>query len=206
MTKGIRSLFCSDRFKTKHVLNCHRDVHIRQADPDSSLLRKRKIIFCPKCDWSTKSNEDYARHLNQHNGVRPFTCEVCGSSFTSKTYLKVHSTVHTGEKPHECKQCDKAYRTKTMLNKHVMQKHGDERPFACELCPKAFKFSEKLRYHHQRAHSWWLVSERTRCELFSDGFRQCIISMMTIAAHARIIFTKVYMSWINMSDTYFVMW
>ena len=143
---------CPATFKTDSDLHGHRThVHIRQGGANNSLL-KRKLRFCPKCDWSTTRHTDYTRHLNQHNGVRPFVCEVCGASFTSKPYLKIHATMHSGEKPHVCKHCGKAFRIRSLLNKHVIQKHSDKRPFVCKLCPKTFKFSEQLRYH-QRAHS-----------------------------------------------------
>lgn len=45
-------------------------------------------------------------HLATHAGLRPYTCDTCGASFTKPYSLKKHKRIHTGERPYACDVCE----------------------------------------------------------------------------------------------------
>lgn len=55
------------------------------------------LHYCRRCnkDFSTKTN--LLRHIQTHDGVKPYQCNICGAGFTQNGSLKQHIFIHTGE-------------------------------------------------------------------------------------------------------------
>ncbi len=55
------------------------------------------LHYCRRCnkDFSTKTN--LLRHIQTHDGVKPYQCTICGAGFTQNGSLKQHIFIHTGE-------------------------------------------------------------------------------------------------------------
>ena len=49
-------------------------------------------------------------------GDKPFTCEICGRSFSQKNHLKRHHMIHTGERPFPCEVCGRSFYRKDKLS------------------------------------------------------------------------------------------
>lgn len=49
-------------------------------------------------------------------GDKPFTCEICGRSFSQKNHLKRHNMIHTGERPFPCEICGRSFYRKDKLS------------------------------------------------------------------------------------------
>jgi uncharacterized Zn-finger protein len=72
--------------------------------------------------------------------LRPFNCEFCNLTFTSKQFLKRHYVVHTDDRNYECSVCKKSYKYKKGLNRHYKKHHSNyyntnfkQLPIDCKL-------------------------------------------------------------------------
>ena len=60
--------------------------------------------------------------------MKPYKCNVCDTTFTSKNALKGHTHfVHEGLKPFKCDICDSKFPTKVVLKEHIETVHGRNR-------------------------------------------------------------------------------
>ncbi|XP_025093318.1 zinc finger protein with KRAB and SCAN domains 1-like isoform X34 [Pomacea canaliculata] len=67
---------------------CHSQTgmynHIRQSH------RKAFTYVCDKCSQGFVVRDNYIGHMNKHRGVKPFSCQECGSRYFCKSHLQRH--------------------------------------------------------------------------------------------------------------------
>ncbi|XP_050522048.1 gastrula zinc finger protein XlCGF7.1-like isoform X1 [Daktulosphaira vitifoliae] len=82
---------------------------------------------------------------------KPYNCNECEKTFSSKLYLNIHQKYHTNEKKFICPICKVSFSQKSNLKNHI-RVHTGERPFKCELCFKTF--ADQSNYcRHKKIHS-----------------------------------------------------
>ena len=74
----------------------------------------------PDCDKSFNRKRCLVAHLNMHNNVRRFVCQICSKKFRNKNHLFNHTNWHNGVRPHQCQMCEKSFLTKGNLTKHLV--------------------------------------------------------------------------------------
>ncbi|KDR24404.1 hypothetical protein L798_04357 [Zootermopsis nevadensis] len=129
---------CARRFHCEALLRQHERVH---------LPREERLIYpCDICSKKFSSKSAVSAHLKAvHFGERPFVCDQCGHSFTSKGILQEHLTIHSDETPFKCTQCKKSFKTKYRLKIHS-DTHR-ETPYQCPVCPLQLSTRRTLRMH-----------------------------------------------------------
>ena len=110
-----------------------------------------KPFTCAICGKSFTSSTDLKMHEKTHAGVTFFTCDVCGKSVTDSSSLRRHERIHTGVKPFTCVTCGKSFTRSSTLKVHE-RTHTGVRPFTCDVCGKSFTCPSNLK-QHERTHT-----------------------------------------------------
>lgn len=78
----------------------------------------------------------------------PFSCSLCGRTFSLRGNLLRHERIHRGDKPFRCRFCNKAFiqRTDVLAHERV---HTGEKPFACQFCGKRFPRRSTMKEHEK---------------------------------------------------------
>jgi len=157
---------CDKCFKTKAILNEHKQMHTggmlysctlcERRFTTQRYLRQHMNVHsskhkCTECGNFYSSSRSLTVHRRTHSGEKPFECTVCSKAFRTSGECVRHSRIHSGEKPHICSTCDKAFVKSADLIKHI-RVHMGEKPYKCSLCDKCFIQVTDLRRHKCRVH------------------------------------------------------
>ncbi|XP_062538529.1 zinc finger protein 2-like [Armigeres subalbatus] len=129
-----------------------------------------KPFVCPLCQKGFTQAGSLKQHLLIHQNLRPFVCSVCDQGFTQQKSLTFHMRRHTNEKPFVCPHCSYAFRQKDGLKRHLLVKHSanDAKMFDCDLCEKSFKTKYAMTVHRKRHDAGLLGSDGKKRKVLTD--------------------------------------
>lgn len=104
-----------------------------------------------QCNKRFKDAHGLKAHSHTHTGEKPWFCDFCAKSFTSKSNLEKHKrSIHQGLRPHSCQmpECDRSFPNASALKRHSLS-HTGAKPYSCEQCNKPFDRASELKSHEQ---------------------------------------------------------
>ncbi|KAI5095033.1 zinc finger protein 335 isoform X2 [Silurus meridionalis] len=152
---------CGSRFLSQEDLRFHVDSH-EGNDPER--------FKCQQCSYRCKRWSSLKEHMFNHQGTKPFKCDVCDYSSVYKKDVVRHSAVHNKEKSKKtgltpkvsefpCPVCHRVYPMQKRLTQH-MKTHSSEKPHMCDKflteitfilctlqCGKSFKKRYTFKMH-----------------------------------------------------------
>ncbi|XP_070199752.1 uncharacterized protein [Littorina saxatilis] len=118
-------------------------------------------------------------HLNQHDDVRPYVCEVCAKTYQSSRSFRQHMTkIHDyvrGAPPSQdrslsCQQCSFHATSRSKLSAHN-KVHTGQRKRICDICGMILSDRLSLKSHKNRRHDKRADEYLKACHLCEKRFR-----------------------------------
>nr|XP_014096012.1 zinc finger protein 420 [Bactrocera oleae]XP_014096013.1 zinc finger protein 420 [Bactrocera oleae]XP_014096014.1 zinc finger protein 420 [Bactrocera oleae]XP_036215911.1 zinc finger protein 420 [Bactrocera oleae] len=126
-----------------------------------------KPFTCNICGGTFSRYSSLWSHKKLHSGEKNYKCTICGLAFAKAVYLKNHARIHTGEKPYKCQTCGMQFSQSPHLKNHE-RTHSGERPYVCEVCDKGFARHATL-WNHRRIHTG---EKPYKCDICGSAFSQ----------------------------------
>ncbi|OWF36353.1 zinc finger protein Xfin-like [Mizuhopecten yessoensis] len=172
---GLRKHRCSQTAYTSTINAESSDEPEEEAAPPLKQsrcdLKPHKSFQCQLCEKSFSSQANCTRHMRNHIGDRPFSCEVCCNTFKMESDLHLHMSCHS-DQTYSCDMCGEEFARQEYLRIHYtderkafacsicgqkihscmayrnhMTNHQGDRPHVCEICDKSFPRSIYLKRH-----------------------------------------------------------
>lgn len=105
---------CNKKFYRKNQLINHLKIH-----------NDVKPFECSYCHKTYKSLYQHRNHEKTHTGEAP-KCNICNKYFNDNYSLKIHTRLHSEKKPYSCEICKKSFSSKQWISRHVKIKHGSK--------------------------------------------------------------------------------
>ncbi|XP_020793086.1 zinc finger protein ZFAT isoform X2 [Boleophthalmus pectinirostris] len=130
--------------------------HMRKMHPDTVSVEgkgrmEKQADKCPYCDsYFLKNSNDFQQHIWAHEGIKPYTCNMCDYAGCRKSNLRLHMNRHKTEKIHLCDLCGKKFKSEISLKIHSRSHTTEGRKFKCSECDFATALKPSLARHMEQ--------------------------------------------------------
>lgn len=120
---------------------------IQQRNQQSGPYSRQNLNLLPQSDFHQLSQTKQQSHIGKTGKLRPFKCEHCSSTFTTKAGLNGHvKVVHLDMHPFRCPTCRRGFTVKELFQDHLNM-HSNIKSHVCPHCYHAFTYKSSLRQH-----------------------------------------------------------
>jgi len=103
---------CGKLCFNQQSLQIHEKTH-------TGSLAERKTFTCNFCSAAFTTAQNLKGHIKSvHEGVKPYSCQICDRAFAYKDTLEAHMPTHTGEAAYKCENCEKSFKQRSSLCTH----------------------------------------------------------------------------------------
>ncbi|KAJ6609325.1 Zinc finger protein, partial [Pseudolycoriella hygida] len=153
-----------------------RKLHIYKMFPRP--LVPKKEFTCDLCGTRFTSKNGVRKHMEIHTNTRPYPCSICGKTFRLNSGRTIHERQHTGEKPFQCAECGKAFISQGLLTAH--SKRHENTTYPCHICGKTFNLPSGYR-NHVKTHR---QDKPFKCTVCTKTFNTRLYLMRHLVIHS----------------------
>ena len=156
----MSKIFLSKLKNKKNKLNSKTNkLSIKNGAKDKPKKIRDEKCACEVCGKTFSRKSYMTTHMQMHSGENNYSCDICSKSFFTKQYLDVHcNAVHAGLKPFKCNLCDVSFGDPRTLLKHKKILH-----VTCKYCQKVMT-KRLLNPHYEKFHSGELPFQCNQCK------------------------------------------
>ena len=140
---SLACTLCTKSFTTRVGLT----EHTRRVHQGCATHR------CTLCGQAFSSKTHYTSHMNKHNDIKGYACQICGRQYHHKCSLKAHIPNCKGPNPaesrdsHLCSLCGKMTLNRRALLDHMKGAHTDKHRYTCPHCGRGFNWRSGHHKH-----------------------------------------------------------
>ena len=117
--------YCDEKFKSRYAFKTHLAKFHSQMKEDLEKRSSLRLHQCHICSKVYGHKSDLQRHINIHEGVKPFKCEYCTKAFNDKESMRCHmKRIHCADTRMKCNYCCKKFVHHKTLKLHEYKVHG----------------------------------------------------------------------------------
>ncbi|KAJ0000219.1 hypothetical protein NQD34_012061 [Periophthalmus magnuspinnatus] len=150
-TKTAPCPVCNNIYSEHHLKQHMRKMHPDAVSVEGKGRMEKQPDKCPYCDsYFLKNSNDFQQHIWAHEGIKPYTCDMCDYAGCRKSNLRLHMNRHKTEKIHLCDLCGKKFKSEVSLKIHTRSHTIEGRKFKCSECDFATALKPSLARHMEQ--------------------------------------------------------